>query len=51
MTNNKDAQKELVDSHYPPLDVAKARIKQALLKYQVRVGRTTPTQEKGKVRL
>ena len=49
--NNKDVQKELSSSYYPPIDVAEARIKQALLRHKVRVERITPTQEKGKVRL
>ena len=44
-------QKELSNKRYPPLEVAEARIKQALLRYRVTVERVTPTSEKEEVRL
>jgi len=50
-TKGKDVKKELRERRYPSLEVAEARIKQALLKYKVTVGKVTPTSEKEKVRL
>ena len=46
---DKDIKKELRESHYPPIEVAEARIKQALLRHRVTVERVTPTSEKEKV--
>jgi len=48
-TKNKDIERESREKHYPPIEVAEARIKQALLRYRVTVERVTPTSEKEKV--
>jgi hypothetical protein len=49
---NKNSQKAFdKDRHYPTVEVAEARIKQALLRYKITIERTTPTTEKEKVRL
>ena len=50
-TKDKAVGGESEERRYPPLDVAEARIKQALLKYKVTVDRVTPISEKEKVRL
>jgi len=50
-TKERDVKKEVREKRYPSLEVAEARIKQALLKYKVTVDRVTPTSEKEKVRL
>lgn len=50
-TKDKDIKKELRENRYPPIEVAEARIKQALLRHRAMVARVTPTSEKGKVRL
>lgn len=46
---NKDRERELGEKRYPPIEVAEARIKQALLKHKAMVARVTPTSEKEKV--
>lgn len=48
---DKVIEKELSERHYPPLEVAKARIGLALLKYKVAVERSIPASEKEKERL
>ncbi len=53
---NGDAEKEdlkedLHEKHYPPVEVAEARIEQALLKYAVSVDKATPPKKESKVRL
>ena len=50
-TKEKDVKEESKEKRYPSIEVAEARIKQALLKYKVTVDRVTPTSEKEKVRL
>ena len=52
-SEDRDTEKEAGDKQYPSLDVAEAKIKQALLKYQVRIQRVTPREEdtEEKVRL
>lgn len=50
-TEEKDVEEEAVEKRYPSIQVAEARIKQALLKYKVTVDRVVPTSEKEKVRL
>ena len=50
-TKEKDVQEESEEKRYPSIEVAEARIKQALLKYKVTVDRVVPTSEKKKVRL
>lgn len=50
-TKDKDVEEELRERRYPSIEVAEARIKQAILRYRVTVERTTPTTEKKKVRL
>ena len=50
-TKEKDVKEESEEKRYPSIEVAEARIKQALLRYKVTVDRVTPTSEKEKVRL
>ena len=50
-TKTEDTGGELGNKYYPPVEVAEARIKQALLRHKVKVGRVTPASEKEKVRL
>ena len=50
-TKTEDIQDKSNDIRYPPIEVAEARIKQALLRYKVTVERVTPTSDKEKVRL
>jgi len=50
-TKNKDIERESGQKYYPPIEVAEARIKQALLKHKAMVARVAPTNEKEKVRL
>jgi len=48
-TKDEEIKKELRENRYPSIEVAEARIKQALLRYRVMVERVTPTSEKEKV--
>ena len=48
-TKDEDIKRELSENRYPPVEVAEARIKHALLRYRVMVERVTPTSEKEKV--
>ena len=48
---DKDVKGELKGKHYPSVEVAEARIKQALLRHRAMVERVTPASEKEKVRL
>lgn len=48
-TKNTDIEREPGGKHYPPIEVAEARIKQALLKHRAMLARVTPTSEKEKV--
>ena len=50
-TEDRDVKGDSVEKRYPSLEVAEARIKQALLRYRVTVERSTPTTETQKVRL
>lgn len=50
-SKTEDIQDKPSDRRYPPIEVAEARIKQALLRYRVTVERVAPTSEKEKVRL
>ncbi len=50
-TKDEAAKEELRERHYPSVEIAEARIKQALLRYKVAVERTTPMDEEEKVRL
>lgn len=50
-TEVRDEKDESKERRYPSVDIAEARIKQALLKYRVMVDRITPSGEKEKVRL
>lgn len=50
-TKDKDIKEELRENRYPPIEVAEARIKLALLRHRAMVARVTPTSEKRKVRL
>lgn len=52
-SKTKDINKESVEQRFPPLEVAKARIQLALLRYKVAVGKaeSASKKEKEKVRL
>ena len=48
-TEDGDVKRELSEKRYPPVEMAEARIKHALLRYRVMVGRVTPASDKEKV--